>query len=719
MKLAADVMSMNTMDAGFVIKKEGDSDQVIALAGNPNVGKSTIFNHLTGLNQHTGNWPGKTVTNAQGNYTFEGINYILVDIPGTYSLMAHSIEEEVARDFICFGNPDTVIVVCDATCLERNFNLVLQTIEITPNVIVCVNLMDQAMEKQILIDFGRLKSELGVPVIGISAARGDGLDRLMKAVAGHVQRIEEKERRFTKYTSPIEEAISILEPIIAEKLGRKEGARWISLKLLEGDKPLLSTLQGYLGSSVTDDPTVLSALKRARAHLYDYDISHDQLQDTIVSCIVKQAEDICSRCVQFEKPDYNATDRKIDKILTSKLTGIPLMLALLAVIFWLTITGSNYPSKLLSIGLFWIQDRLMDFANYAGAPQWFSGALIFGVYRVVAWVIAVMLPPMAIFFPLFTSMEDLGYLPRVAFNLDNQFKKCRACGKQALTMCMGFGCNAVGVVGCRIIDSPRERLLAIITNNFVPCNGRFPTLIAIITMFFITDVVNAWQGAASAVLLTAVIVIGVLMTFLVSRILSGTILKGIPSSFTLELPPYRKPQIIKIIVRSIFDRTLFVLGRAISVAAPAGLIIWLTANIMIGDMSLLAHCSGFLDPFARLIGLDGVILMAFILGFPANEIVIPIIIMAYLSTDSILELDSLIQLKELLVSNGWTWLTALCTMLFSLMHWPCSTTCLTIKKETQSLKWTVIAFAVPTVTGTVVCFLVASIVRLLGQIYTA
>jgi ferrous iron transport protein B len=326
----------------------------------------------------------------------------------------------------------------------------------------------------------------------------------------------------------------------------------------------------------------------------------------------------------------------------------------------------------------------------------------------------VMLPPMAIFFPLFTLLEDLGYLPRVAFNLDNFFKKACAHGKQALTMCMGFGCNAAGVVGCRIIDSPRERLIAIITNNFVPCNGRFPTLIAIITMFFAGMLAGPAQTIISTLILTGVIVLGVVMTLLISRILSKTVLKGLPSSFTLELPPYRKPQVGRIIVRSLLDRTLFVLGRAVAVAAPAGLIIWGMANIHVGGLSLLSHCAGFLDPFARLIGMDGYILMAFILGFPANEIVIPLIIMSYMATGSMMEFDSLSQLRELLVTNGWTWLTAMCVMLFSLMHWPCSTTCLTIKKETQSWKWTLISFLVPTVTGILVCFIVASFARLLG-----
>ncbi len=327
-----------------------------------------------------------------------------------------------------------------------------------------------------------------------------------------------------------------------------------------------------------------------------------------------------------------------------------------------------------------------------------------------------MLPPMAIFFPLFTLLEDAGYLPRVAYNLDRSFKHCSACGKQALTMCMGFGCNAADVIGCRIIDSPRERFLAILTNNFVPCNGRFPTLIAILTMFFIGTSGNASTSLLSALLLTLVIVIGILMTFGMTKLLSKTILKGMPSSFTLELPPYRRPQIGKVILRSILDRTLFVLGRAIIVAAPAGLIIWLMANLTIGDCSILSHCAGFLNPFAQLMGLDGVILLAFILGFPANEIVVPIIIMAYLSQGSILELDNLKDMKQLFVSNGWTYTTAISTMFFSLMHWPCSTTLLTIKKETGSWKWTALAAAIPTATGILLCIVFTFLVRLFNQL---
>ena len=703
---------IKAVDSGLVIKKLTPNDKVIAVAGNPNVGKSTVFNSLTGLNQHTGNWPGKTVTSAQGYCRYGDSTYILVDIPGTYSLMAHSAEEEVARNFICFGDPDAVIVICDATCLERNFNLVLQILEFTGKVVVCVNMMDEARKKNIRIDLDAISKKLGVPVIGTTARKKNGLKELMQSVSQLSCQPEETPPFRIKYPKPIEDAIAHLEPFIKQKVEKKINTRWLSLKLLDYDETLITALNEYLGYDLISDEEIQKQLNIAKKILSDGGITGNDLRDKIVASIVLTAEDICSDTVHFNKSNYNARDRKIDRILTNKWTGIPIMLALLMGIFWLTITGANYPSQLISDGLFWVQDRLTDFFQYIGAPDWLHGMLVLGVYRVLAWVVSVMLPPMAIFFPLFTLLEDLGYLPRVAFNLDKYFKKCSACGKQALTMCMGLGCNAAGIIGCRIIDSPRERLIAIITNNFVPCNGRFPTLIAIITMFFVGHAAGPFESVFSVILLTGVIVLGIFMTFIVSKILSKTILKGIPSSFTLELPPYRIPQIGKVIVRSIFDRTIFVLARAVVVAAPAGLIIWIMANISIGNMTLLAHCSNFLDPFAKMLGMDGVILFAFILGLPANEIVIPIIIMAYMASGSIMELDSLWDLKQLLVNNGWTWITAISTMLFSLMHWPCSTTCLTIRKETQSWKWTAISFAVPTIAGIVICFVFANIARL-------
>ncbi len=698
------------------IDKTTPNDKIIALGGNPNVGKSTVFNNLTGLNQHTGNWPGKTVTNAQGNYFYKNNNFILVDIPGTYSLMANSVEEEIARDFICFGNPDITVIVVDATCLERNLNLVIQTLEITPKVVVCVNLMDEAERKGISINLKELSKHLGVPVVGTSAVKAKSLNELMDAVSDVASNKITPNTINIVYEELIEKAISKVEDEVKPLLQDRLNPRWVALKLIDGDKTLIASMNKYLDMNLTEEDALMSQIHEARAFLNAEGIDSDVFRDKIVSHLVMTAEKVSSMVVSFKNENYNDRDRKIDKYLTSKKFGFPLMIFLLSVVFWITITGANVPSAMLADGLFWIEDKLTLFFTSLGTPPWVHGLLVTGVYRTLAWVVSVMLPPMAIFFPLFTLLEDLGYLPRVAFNLDNYFKKACACGKQALTMCMGFGCNAAGIIGCRIIDSPRERLMAIITNNFVPCNGRFPTLIAVITMFFAGAIAGPFQSVVSALILTGVIILGVVMTLTISKILSKTLLKGIPSTFTLELPPYRKPQIGKVIVRSIFDRTLFVLGRAVVVAAPAGLVIWTMANIYIGDLSILTHCANFFDPFARLIGLDGYILMAFILGFPANEIVIPIMIMCYMSAGSMLELDSLAQLRDLLVSNGWTSLTAVCVMLFSLMHWPCATACLTIKKETQSFKWMLISFLVPTITGIVICFIVANTVRFIGLI---
>ena len=706
MGLTKSSVGIRAIDTGPAIQKLSPDDKVIALAGNPNVGKSTVFNALTGLNQHTGNWPGKTVTNAQGRCTAGGRSYVMVDIPGAYSLMAHSAEEEVARNFICFGEPDAVVVVCDATCLERNLNLVLQTLEISRRVVVCVNLMDEAERKGIKLDLELLSGRLGVPVVGTTARRKKSLRLLTDCLERVCSAPEPGEPFSVRYPDAIEDAVALLEPLVEEKSAGRLNSRWLSLRLLDQDDSLIREINACLGEDFLRDEALQSALGEAMALLRERGVENtDQLKDMTVAALIHSAEAICCGAVTCERSQYAETDRRLDKLLTGRLTGYPVMLALLALIFWLTISGANYPSQLLADGLFRVQDRLTELFEYLNAPDWLHGVLVLGAYRVLAWVVSVMLPPMAVFFPLFTLLEDAGYLPRVAYNLDKPFKRCRACGKQALTMCMGFGCNAAGVVGCRIIDSPRERLLAILTNNFVPCNGRFPTLIALLTMFFVGTAGGGLSPVLSALLLTAAIVLGVGITFAVTKLLSETLLRGVPSSFTLELPPYRKPQIGKVLVRSVFDRTLFVLGRAAAVAAPAGMVIWLMANVTAGGVSILAHCAAFLDPFARLMGLDGVILLAFILGFPANEIVIPIIIMAYTAQGSILELDSLAQMKQLFVQNGWTWVTAVSVMLFSLNHWPCSTTLLTIKKETGSLKWTALAAAIPTGVGVALCIL--------------
>ncbi|OPZ71411.1 MAG: Ferrous iron transport protein B [Firmicutes bacterium ADurb.Bin456] len=382
------------------------------------------------------------------------------------------------------------------------------------------------------------------------------------------------------------------------------------------------------------------------------------------------------------------------------------MLLLLTLILWITITGANYPSQLLATGLFWLEEQLTALFLAGNAPAWLSGLLIQGMYRSLAWVVSVMLPPMAIFFPLFTLLEDLGYLPRVAFNMDNLFRRAGAHGKQCLTMCMGFGCNAAGVISCRIIDSPRERLIAILTNTFSICNGRFPTLIALATIFMGALVSQTYSSILATLAVVGIIMTGIATTLLVSSLLSRTLLRGMPSFFVLELPPFRRPQLGQILIRSLLDRTLFVLWRAVVIAAPAGALTWILANSFLGETSVFALIAGWLNPLGQLMGMDGIILIAFLLGLPANEIVLPILIMGYISAGSMLELDSLNALRILLLDHGWTWITALCVMLFSLLHFPCGTTLYTIFKETRSARWTLLSALLPLLLGIIVTLII-------------
>jgi len=685
-----------------------DNNRIIALAGNPNVGKSTVFNALTGLHQHTGNWPGKTVSNASGYFTFNNLTYKIYDLPGIYSILAHSEEEFVARDFICFGGSDVVVIVCDAGCLMRNLNLVLQVCEITDKVVVCVNLLDEAKKKKIDVDLNKLSELLGVRVVGTSARSNVGLDELLSNI--DLTFGESRKSKKVKYNQYVEDAIKVISDAIILN-DDSINKRWVALNLLRDDELLRDKIEEELMIDLSDEK-IDNSIKQARTLLLDGDITINEIDDVLTESINNEASLISSKVVSYLNEDYDKRDRKLDKILTRKLTGIPIMIILFAFIFWLTITGSNYPSMLLQSVLFKFENVLFNFFSYLHIPNFVNEALTHGVYRVLAWVVSVMLPPMALFFPLFTILEDIGYLPRIAFNVDGIFKKCKTCGKQALTMAMGFGCNAVGVSGCRIIDSPRERLIAILTNSFVPCNGRFPILISIITMFLVGVEGGFWNSLLGVLILMMVIGFGIFMTFVTSSVLSKTLLKGVPSSFTLELPPYRRPQYGKVIVRSIFDRTLFVLGRAITVAIPAGLVIWCLANININGGSLLSILSNVLDPLGKLLGMDGVILLAFILAFPANEIVIPIIIMSYMSTGNLVDISNLSTLREVLVSNGWTWVTAVSVMLFSLMHWPCSTTCLTVKKETSSIKWTILSIVIPTFCGVVICLIFNALVHI-------
>lgn len=610
-----------TIFRGIDLTSQKDGTKCVALVGNPNVGKSTVFNALTGLRQHTGNWPGKTVTTAVGNTQYKGRQYSIVDLPGAYALDARSDEEKVTRDFILSQTADAVIVVCDATALERNLILVLQVLSLTRKVIVSVNLLDEAKKKHIEIDLDALEKFLGVPVVGTSAKQKKGI--------------------------------------------------WTLLEKIE-------TIQN---SEVKTEPKS-------------------------VEVICEEATRIAKNVIRLPKENPMARDRKIDKVISGRISAYPVMLVLLLFVFWLTIRGANFPSEILAALFFRIEEYLRVLLS--GAPLWLSGLLLDGAWRVTSTVISVMLPPMAIFFPLFTFLEDAGFLPRIAFNVDRCFRKCHACGKQALSMCMGFGCNAAGVIGCRIMDSPRERLIAILTNSLVPCNGRFPTLIAILTMFF------AAGGLAASLGLCGLVILSVMITLLSSAFLSQTVLRGKPSSFILEMPPYRMPKVGEVLVRSLLDRTAFVLGRAIKAAAPAGLLIWTMANIHIGDASILSHFTAFFDPFGRFLGMDGVILMAFILGLPANEMVMPVILMAYLSGGTIMEMSDLHALKEVLLLNGWSDVTALCTMLFSLFHWPCATTLMTVYKETGSKKYTFLAAILPTAWGVLLCALTAWLSRIIG-----
>lgn len=702
-----------------------DAEFVVALAGNPNVGKSTVFNRLTGLRQHTGNWPGKTVTTAEGYFEYAGKSFRVVDIPGMYSYSPHSSDEEAAVAFLCSGEADAVVVVCDACCLRRGVSFVLETAELTGNIIVCVNLTDEAERRGIRVDTRRMSQMLGMPVVSASAAHGDGIDMLAACVARECSRRKNgrQNRGITvRYPAPVEEKLRTIEKAMAEHAADNEippsgtNPRLLAVRLLSvGDGATFSEWRSDSGRSAEMADEVINAAQKCREELAAAGLDREKIASAIASRRILTADAICEQCIlKNSEHSRMGLDRKLDRIFTGKISGRVCMLLLLCVVFWLTVTGANYPSEWLS-GVFGrFEQTLRGWMEACGLPPAVKGLLVDGVYRVMTRIIAVMLPPMAIFFPLFALLEDSGYLPRAAFNSDAAFARCGACGKQALTSCMAFGCNAVGVTGCRIIDSPRERIIAVITNSFIPCNGRFPILTAFISMFFLGSIAAPFGSLLSAGLLTGLICLGVAVSLGVSKLLSVTLLKGEPSSFTLELPPYRRPMVGSVILHSVTDRIVFVLGRAVAVAAPAGALIWITANVTSGGEPLLTTICHCLDPIGRFLGMDGVILAAFILGLPANETVIPLMIMAYMAQGNMSGLNDAAAIHALLLDNGWNVGTAVCVMLFTLMHWPCATTCITIYRETRSLKWTALSVVIPTLTGCAVCALAAAVFRLFG-----
>ena len=682
----------------------------IALSGNPNVGKSTVFNALTGLKQHTGNWTGKTVDIASGEYEYKEKIYTIIDVPGTYSLTPHSKEECVSRDFLCFSEYDKILIVCDATSLERNLYFIEQVKELEKEIVVAVNLLDEAKKKGISINLDLLSYELGVTVIGLEARNNIGIEELKCVLSGK----SKKQIKPIKYQKEVEDALEIVFSTIFKYNFDGLSKRWLSLRLLDGDNEFFKSLKEYMGYDIRENVSVMKSVDKAYNYLNEKGIDKEELSELITECLYNKAENIIEKVVLCCETKKDCRDLKIDKFITGKGTSYLVLLLTLFSIFYITIVGANVPSELLMKTFNFFEVYIYNMLNNLGVSVFINDMLVLGGFRVLGWVVSVMLPPMAIFFPLFTILEDLGFLPRIAYVLDSKFQKANSSGKQSLTICMGYGCNCVGVTGARIIDSKRERLVAILTNSLTPCNGRFPAIIKLISIFFVVGV-PLGNAILSSLLLSAVIVISIMVTLILSNLLSKTVLKGEKSHYILELPPYRKPKFTKVITRSVLERTLSVLGRAVVVAFPAGIVIWLLLNL--SEKAIINNLVSFLSPLGNVMGLDGKILTSFLLGLPANEIVLPICLMLYSEGNELVSIESREVIAEILVNNFWTIKTAVSFILFSLFHFPCATTLITIYKETKSAKWLFLSFLLPTLTGVVICTIFNVVYEFLEYIF--
>lgn len=644
----------------------------ILLCGNPNVGKSSIYNILTHSHEHTGNWTGKTVELSTKKIV--GTDYYLVDLPGIYSLSSLSEEENIAKMTMLFSDYKSIIYVVDATQIEKNLNLLFQILQINKNIILCINMIDELENKNIKLDTNILSNILGIKVIKFSTYKNIGYNELIEAI---------KEDNYCEYNYYYNEEIEKHINNISSYLPVGFNNRYMSISVLNKDEYLVKYVKERYGINLENNDV----------KNYIMNINSEEISDQI-SIKINTLSRIVTNEV-FKKSGENSISL-LDKIFSNKIYSIIMMTFIMFLIFLITITLANYPSDLLGELFNKFEYFIYKLCLNFNIPKVIYEPILFGVYRVVTFIISVMFPPLVIFFIMWTYAEESGILPRIAFNFDKICSYSNCHGKQCLTMCSGFGCNACAVVGARIMDNKRDRIIAILTNSFIPCNGRFPMIIAIITMFL----VNSNNKILVSIYLCGFVILAMIISFLISFILSKTILKGYPSFFVLELPEYKKVKLSKILKTSIVYKSLSILKKAILVSIPAGLIIWLLTNININNMSVFLIISNFLDKFAKIIGLDGNILLSFILALPANEIVLPIIIMGYLGNSNISLISDYIGIKSILLNNGWTVNTAICTILFSLMHFPCGTTLSTIKSEI-GYKWAFYSFIIPLITGIV------------------